>query len=90
MTGKEEQVLNSPKLYKKSQAINQVAQDYEPLVKKYISEFILLGKDLWKSSSFEEHDGIKGVAYGNMMGLVFEAIKELDDKLEEIKKQLNK
>ena len=38
----------------------------------------------------EEHDGIKGVAYGNMMGLVFEAIKELDDKLEEIKKQLNK
>jgi hypothetical protein len=38
----------------------------------------------------EEHNGIKGVAYGNMMGLVFEAIKELDDKLEEIKKQLNK
>ena len=38
----------------------------------------------------EEHGGIKGVAYGNMMGLVFEAIKELDDKLEEIKKQLNK
>jgi hypothetical protein len=37
----------------------------------------------------EEYDGIKGVAYGNMMGLVFEAIKELDDKLEEIKKQLN-
>lgn len=40
--------------------------------------------------AIEEHDGIKGVAYGNMMGLVFEAIKELDDKLEEIKKQLNK
>jgi hypothetical protein len=38
----------------------------------------------------EEHGGIKGVAYGQMMGLVFEAIKELDDKLEEIKKQLNK
>ena len=38
----------------------------------------------------EEHGGTKGVAYGNMMGLVFEAIKELDDKLEEIKKQLNK
>ena len=38
----------------------------------------------------EEHGGIKGVAYGNMLGLVFEAIKELDDKLEEIKKQLNK
>ena len=37
----------------------------------------------------EEQNGIKGVAYGNMMGLVFEAIKELDDKLEEIKKQLN-
>jgi hypothetical protein len=37
----------------------------------------------------EEHGGIKGVAYGQMMGLVFEAIKELDDKLEEIKKQLN-
>ena len=42
-----------------SQAINQAARDYEPLVKKYISEFILLGKDLWKSSSFEEYDGIK-------------------------------
>lgn len=38
----------------------------------------------------EENNGIKGVAYGQMMGLVFEAIKELDDKLEEIKKQLNK
>ena len=37
----------------------------------------------------EESKGIKGVAYGNMMSLVFEAIKELDDKLEEIKKQLN-
>jgi hypothetical protein len=36
-----------------------------------------------------ENGGIKGVAYGQMMGLICEAIKELDDKLEEIKKQLN-
>lgn len=37
----------------------------------------------------EESNGIKGVAYGQMMGLICEAIKELDDKLEEIKKQLS-
>jgi hypothetical protein len=36
-----------------------------------------------------ENEGIKGVAYGQMMGLICEAIKELDDKLEEIKKQLS-
>lgn len=36
-----------------------------------------------------ETGGIKGVAYGQMMGLICEAIKELDDKLEEIKKHLN-
>jgi hypothetical protein len=42
-----------------SQAINQVARNYEPLVKKYISEFILLGKDQWQSSSFEERAEIK-------------------------------
>lgn len=37
----------------------------------------------------DESNGIKGVAYGQMMGLICEAIKELDDKLEEIKKQLS-
>ena len=37
----------------------------------------------------DENNGIKGVAYGQMMGLICEAIKELDDKLEEIKKHLD-
>ena len=64
-------------------------KDLEDKVKRHTG-VIAQDVEVVLPEAIEEHDGIKGVAYGNMMGLVFEAIKELDDKLEEIKKQLNK
>ena len=64
-------------------------KDLEDKVKRHTG-VIAQDVEVVLPEAVEEHDGIKGVAYGNMMGLVFEAIKELDDKLEEIKKQLNK
>ena len=42
-----------------SDAINKVVQDYKPLLKKYISEFILLNKDMWNSTNLEECSEIK-------------------------------
>lgn len=50
----------------------------------------LLSQDVEKvqPSLVTEVDGIKTLAYGNMMGLVVEAIKEIDDKLSQIQKQL--
>jgi tetrahydromethanopterin S-methyltransferase subunit B len=33
--------------------------------------------------------GIKSVAYGNVIGLLIEAIKELDDKVNSLQKQLD-
>ena len=50
----------------------------------------LLSQDVEKvqPSLVTEVDGVKTLAYGNMMGLVVEAIKEIDDKLSQIQKQL--
>jgi hypothetical protein len=36
----------------------------------------------------EDNDGIKNVAYGNMVGLLIEAIKELKDEVNELKRQI--
>lgn len=50
----------------------------------------LLSQDVEKvqPNLVTEVDGVKTLAYGNMMGLVVEAIKEIDEKLSEIQKQL--
>lgn len=37
----------------------------------------------------ENEDGFKNVAYGNMVGLLIEAIKEQQQQIDELKKQLN-
>ncbi len=42
-----------------SDAINKVVQNYKPLLKKYISEFILLNKDMWNSPNLKECSEIK-------------------------------
>ena len=36
-----------------------------------------------------DDDGIKSVAYGNVIGLLIEAIKELDNKVDSLQKQLD-
>jgi len=36
----------------------------------------------------EDNQGIKNVAYGNMMGLMIEAIKELKAEIEELKSKI--
>lgn len=38
---------------------------------------------------FENDKGVLGVAYGNLMGLMIEGIKELSLQLEEIKQKIN-
>lgn len=50
----------------------------------------LLSQDVEKvqPNLVKEVDGVKTLAYGNMMGLVVEAIKEIDEKLSQIQKQL--
>jgi hypothetical protein len=37
----------------------------------------------------EDHEGMKGVAYGNMVGLLIEAIKELNAKVDSLQAQLD-
>lgn len=46
-------------------------------------------KEVLPEAVFENDDGLLGVAYGNMMGLLIEGIKELSDKLDRIDLKIN-
>ena len=51
-----------------------IAQDLEQVLPEAVYE------------TEHDHRDVKAVRYGNMMGLIVEAIKELNDKIEELKK----
>ena len=54
-------------------AVGVIAQEVEVVLPEAVSE---------------DNDGIKNVAYGNMVGLLIEAIKELKDEVNELKRQI--
>jgi hypothetical protein len=54
------------------QAVGVIAQEIEPLLPQVV---------------YTDSEGLKSVSYGNMVGVLIEAVKTLSDRLEKIEKK---
>lgn len=81
-----------------SNALNKVSQtrgvtytrrDLEDKQRRYTGVIAQEIEAVLPEAVMTDADGIKSVAYGNVIGLLIEAIKELDAKVDSLQKQLN-
>jgi hypothetical protein len=79
-------------------ALNKVAQtrgvtytrtDLEDKLKRHTGVIAQEIESVLPEAVMTDGDGIKSVAYGNVIGLLIEAIKELDNKVDSLQKQLD-
>jgi hypothetical protein len=81
-----------------SNALNKVAQicgvtytrtDLEDKLKRHTGVIAQEIESVLPEAVMTDANGIKSVAYGNVIGLLIEAIKELDNKVDSLQKQLD-
>jgi len=79
-------------------ALNKVIQvngviytrkDLEDKQRRYTGVIAQEIEKILPEAVMSDSDGIKSVAYGNLVGLLIEAIKELNDKVDNLQKQLD-
>jgi Chaperone of endosialidase len=79
-------------------ALNKVTQtrgvtytrtDLEDKLKRHTGVIAQEIESVLPEAVMTDADGIKSVAYGNVIGLLIEAIKELDNKVDSLQKQLD-